>query len=101
MATLDSSIVNVALPSITSSLHTGLSYSRWVVIAYLFSITGLLLFFGKLADVIGRKIVFNSGFVIFTLGCMLCGLSTSISQLVASRGIQGLGAAMLMANGPA
>lgn len=101
MATLDSSIVNVALPSITASLHTGLTYSRWVVIAYLFSITGLLLFFGKLADVIGRKVVFSLGYVIFTLGCLLCGWSSTINQLIISRGIQGFGAAMLMANGPA
>lgn len=101
MATLDSSIVNVALPSITASFHTGLAHSRWVVISYLFSITGLLLFFGKLADVIGRKIVFNLGFVIFTLGCLLCGLSTTIGQLVLFRGLQGFGAAMVMANGPA
>lgn len=101
MATLDSSIVNVALPSITVSFRTGLAYSRWVVIAYLFSITGLLLFFGKLADVIGRKIVFNLGFVIFTLGSLLCGLAQNIGQLIAFRGVQGFGAAMVMANGPA
>jgi MFS family permease len=101
MATLDSSIVNVALPSITASFHTGLSYSRWVVIAYLFSITGLLLFFGKLADVVGRKSVFNLGFLIFTLGCLLCGLSKTITQLILFRGLQGFGAAMLMANSPA
>ncbi len=101
MATLDSSIVNVALPSITASLHTGLSTSRWVVIAYLFSITGLLLFFGKLADVVGRKLIFNSGYVIFTIGSVLCGMSATIEQLVLFRGLQGLGAAMLMANGPA
>lgn len=101
MATLDSSIVNVALPSITASLHTGLTYSRWVVIAYLFSITGLLLFFGRLADLVGRKVVFSSGYVIFTLGCVLCGMSSTINQLITARGIQGFGAAMLMANGPA
>lgn len=101
MATLDSSIVNVALPSITASFHTGLAQSRWVVISYLFSITGLLLFFGKLADVVGRKAIFNVGFLIFTLGSVMCGLSANINQLIFFRGIQGFGAAMLMANGPA
>ncbi len=101
MATLDSSIVNVALPSITYSFHTGLSHSRWVIISYLFSIAGLLLFFGKLADTIGRKTVFNTGFVIFTAGSLLCGLAQSIGQLIFFRGLQGLGASMLMANGPA
>lgn len=101
MATLDASIVNVALPSITIAFKTSLLHSRWVVIAYLFSITGLLLFFGKLADVLGRKAVFNVGYVIFTLGCLLCGISTTINGLIAARGLQGFGAAMLMANGPA
>ncbi|MBI3544932.1 MAG: MFS transporter [Deltaproteobacteria bacterium] len=101
MATLDSSIVNVALPSITAAFHTTLLHSRWVVIAYLFSITGLLLFFGKLADVIGRKVIFTSGFAFFTLGCLLCGLASTIDQLIVCRGVQGFGAAMLMANGPA
>lgn len=101
MATLDSSIVNVALPSITASFRTGLAQSRWVVISYLFSITGLLLFFGKLADVVGRKTIFNLGFVTFTAGSAMCGMSGSINQLIFFRGVQGFGAAMLMANGPA
>ncbi|HRK01898.1 MAG TPA: MFS transporter, partial [Oligoflexia bacterium] len=101
MATLDSSIVNVALPSITTDFRTGLSFSRWVVIAYLFSITGLLLFFGKMADIIGRKLIFKIGFVIFTFGSLICGLAETINQLILFRGIQGFGAAMIMANGPA
>jgi MFS family permease len=101
MATLDSSIVNVALPSITASFHTGLAQSRWVVISYLFSITGLLLFFGKLADVVGRKSIFSLGFVTFTIGSALCGFAGSVEQLIIFRGVQGFGAAMLMANGPA
>lgn len=101
MATLDSSIVNVALPSITDAFNTTLSHSRWVVISYLFSITGLLLFFGKLADVLGRKFIFNLGYLVFTVGSLFCALSTSIEQLILARGFQGFGAAMLMANGPA
>lgn len=75
--------------------------SRWVIISYLFSITGLLLFFGKLADTVGRKSVFTAGFVIFTIGSLFCGMSQSIMQLILARGIQGFGASMLMANGPA
>lgn len=101
MATLDASIVNVALPSITMSLNTALSYSRWVVIAYLFSITCLLLFFGKLADSISRKLVFQLGFLTFSAGSFLCGIAGDINELIIFRAIQGCGAAMLMANGPA
>ncbi len=101
MSTLDSSIVNVALPSITEAFSTGITASRWVIIAYLFSISALLLFFGKLADVIGRKLVFNIGFFVFTLGCIACGLSQDILALILSRAVQGVGASMIMANGPA
>lgn len=101
MATLDASIVNVALPSITENLQTGLSHSRWVVISYLFAITGTLLFFGKMSDLLNRKVFFMLGFITFSLGSLLCALAVSIQELVAFRAFQGLGAAMLMSNGPA
>ncbi len=101
MATLDSSIVNVALPSITSSLQTTLAYSRWVVISYLFSITTLLLFFGKLSDILGRRPIFLVGFAIFNIGSLFCGLSHTINELILARALQGLGSSMLMSNGPA
>lgn len=101
MATLDSSIVNIALPTLTKELVTDLGSIRWVVIIYLFAITCLLLPFGRMSDIYGRKRVFQTGFIIFTLGSAFCGVSQSLGALLVSRLIQGAGAAMLMANGPA
>lgn len=101
MATLDSSIVNIALPTLTKVFQTDLYRTKWVVIIYLLVITCLLLPFGRISDQYGRKRVFQWGFLIFTLGSLLCGLSPSLEPLLAARALQGLGAAMLMANGPA
>lgn len=101
MATLDSSIVNIALPTLTKELATDLTRIKWVVISYLLVITCLLLPFGRLSDQYGRKKVFQLGFVVFTLSSLLCGLVPSLSWLLLARMLQGAGAAMLMANGPA
>ena len=101
MSTLDASIVNVSLPTITASLNTDLMTVQWVVAVYLLVVTGLLLTLGRLADLIGRKPIFIAGFTIFTIGSVLCGLSRSVYFLIGFRGLQAVGAAMLMANGPA
>jgi EmrB/QacA subfamily drug resistance transporter len=101
MATLDSSIVNIALPTLTKELFASLSQVKWVVILYLLVITCLLLPFGRLSDQLGRKRVFQSGYLIFTLGSMLCSFAPSLRLLIAARVVQGIGASMLMANGPA
>ncbi|MDI6827427.1 MAG: MFS transporter, partial [Armatimonadota bacterium] len=101
MATLDSSIVNVSLPMIMVSLKTNLATIQWVVAVYLLVITGLLLTLGRLADLIGRKPVLVWGYAVFTGGSLLCGLSRSPFMLITSRAIQAVGAAMMMANGPA
>ena len=101
MATLDSSIVNIALPTLTKELGCDLFQVKWVVIAYLLVITCLLLPFGRLSDQYGRRNVFQLGFVTFIVGSTLCGFIPSLNWLVASRILQALGAAMLMANGPA
>jgi EmrB/QacA subfamily drug resistance transporter len=101
MATLDSSIVNIALPTLTIKLATTLYQVKWVVIVYLLTITCMLLPFGRISDQFGRKRIFQMGFWIFTLGSGLCSLSTSLGWLVTARIFQALGASMLMANGPA
>ncbi len=101
MSTLDSSIVNVALPTISGQLHTNLSILQWVVTAYLLTISALLPLFGRVADIIGRKKIFSLGFLIFTLGSVLCGFSQNIWFLVGARVLQAIGASMLMANSAA
>ncbi len=101
MSTLDSSIVNIALPTLTKALDTDLYRIKWVVISYLLIITCFLLPFGRIADRYGRKLTYQVGFLIFTMGSGLCGTATSLGYLLAARALQGIGAAMLMANGPA
>ena len=101
MAVLDSSIVNVALPLIGASLGVELPEVQWVVTAYLLVITILLPLFGKVGDLYGRRRVYLLGFVIFTIGSLLCGISYNIWILVVARIVQAVGASMLMANAPA
>lgn len=101
MATLDSSIVNIALPTLTKTLSSDLLRMKWVILVYLFVLTCLLLPFGRLSDHFGRKVVYQTGFFIFIFGSGLCGTSPSLTWLVVCRGIQAIGASMLMANGPA
>jgi EmrB/QacA subfamily drug resistance transporter len=101
MATLDSSIVNVALPTISGKLHADLSTLQWVVTAYLLTISSLLPVFGRIADLLGRRRVFSFGFLVFTLGSILCGLAPNIWVLIGMRILQAIGASMLMANSAA
>src|SRR3954447_1434334 len=99
MAPLDASIVNIALPTLTKELDSDLYRIKWVVIIYLLVITCLLLPFGRISDIYGRKRLFQGGFMLFTVGSALCGISPSLTWLVIFRVVQGLGAAMLMSNG--
>ncbi|MDF2845768.1 MAG: drug resistance transporter, EmrB/QacA subfamily [Herbinix sp.] len=97
MATLDSSIVNVALPEMSKHLSVSTEAIAWVVTSYLLVIVGTILVFGRLGDLKGKTRVFQLGIVIFTLGSLLCGISNSFIILIIARGIQGLGAAATMA----
>jgi EmrB/QacA subfamily drug resistance transporter len=101
MATLDASIVNVALPAIAHRLGVNLSSIQWVVTAYLLVISSLLPLFGKMGDMYGRRLIYLLGMLIFVSGSFLCGVSTTIWLLVASRVVQAIGASMLMSNSPA
>lgn len=101
MSTLDASIVNISLPTIVKSLNTNLGMVAWVVTGYLIVITGCLLIIGRLADHLGQRRSYILGFMIFTLGSVLCGISQTIHMLIGSRMIQGLGASSLMVNGTA
>ncbi len=102
MATLDSSIVNISLPSISIYFQAPLNgLVEWVIIAYLITIASVLLTFGRLADMFGRKILWMAGLAIFTLGSALCGAAPSLILLVLFRVLQGIGGALLMANSTA
>jgi EmrB/QacA subfamily drug resistance transporter len=102
MSTLDSSIVNISLPSIAHYFGVGLNGAvEWVIIAYLVIIAAVLLSIGRLADMIGRKSLWVAGLAIFTLGSALCGAAPSLALLIAFRTLQGLGGALLFAVSPA
>lgn len=101
MGSLDSSIVNISLPTISEYFHVGLSTVSWVVMAYLLILCSFLLIFGRLADMKGFRTVYLAGFVVFTAGSFLCGISMTIGQLIGFRILQAIGAAALGAIGPA
>jgi EmrB/QacA subfamily drug resistance transporter len=101
MATLDGSIVNIALPAIQTDFHIDLTTISWVVVAYLLVVGCLLLPFGRLGELVTFKRVYLTGFAIFTLASVCCGASPNVPALVGFRLVQGVGAAMLMAMGPA
>jgi EmrB/QacA subfamily drug resistance transporter len=92
---IDVTIVNVALPSIRHELHASLSGLQWSVDAYTLVIGSFLMASGSMADRFGRRRVFQAGLALFTLGSLLCGLSTSVTELVAFRCLQALGGSML------
>ena len=98
MVAIDSTIVILALPNMLSDLHSNLVRMTWVIIGYLVVNTVLQLSFGRMADMFGRVKMYNLGFIVFTIGSMLCGLAQSDSMLIGSRLLQGVGGAMLAAN---
>jgi len=100
MSTLDSSIVNIALPTIRRELGAGDSV-EWIILCYLLTTTSTLLIMGKLSDWVGRRQLYITGFCVFVLGSLLCGLAWNLWSLVSFRVLQGLGASMIYAIGPA
>ncbi len=101
MTALDTSVVNTVLPVIEKNFNASLASVEWVVTIYLLVLSGLLLSFGRLGDMRGHKAIYLSGFGIFMGGSLLSGIAPNIGLLIASRGLQALGAAMLSANSPA
>lgn len=97
MIVLDSTIVNVALPSIRQDLAFDDASLVWVVNAYLLTFGGFLLLGGRLGDLFGHRRLFLAGIVLFTLASLWCGLSTSQGMLIAARAVQGLGGAVVTA----
>jgi EmrB/QacA subfamily drug resistance transporter len=101
MATLDGSIVNISLPSIGTAFGIDLATVEWVVVAYLLVVGSLLLPIGRLGEVLSFRTVYLAGFVLFTAASVLCGVAPGPGALIAFRAAQGVGAAMIMAMGPA
>ncbi len=97
MVILDGTIVSVALPSIQADLGYSPSGLAWVVNAYLVPFGGLLLLAGRVGDLVGRKRVFVTGLVLFTLASLLCGVATTPGPLLAARFLQGVGGAVTSA----
>src|SRR6516162_8968647 len=96
MTVIDLTIVNVALPTIGRKLHFPEQDLQWVVTAYALTFGGFLLLGGRAADLLGRRRLFMAGLAIFTGASLACALATSDTFLITMRGIQGLGAAIVL-----
>lgn len=96
MACLDSSIVNVALPKMSERLNVSMASIEWVVTSYLIVVSASILIFGRLGDIKGKTKVFKFGIIVFTFGSLMCGITSSLSFLVAARVLQAIGAAATM-----
>jgi EmrB/QacA subfamily drug resistance transporter len=92
---LDATIVNIALPAIHSSLHSTVAGLQWVIDAYTLVLASLLMLSGSTADRLGRRRVFQTGLVVFSLGSLLCAVAPSLGLLIAFRVLQAIGGAML------
>jgi EmrB/QacA subfamily drug resistance transporter len=101
MSGLDSSISNTVLPVIGRALQADVASLEWVVSVYLLVVSGLVLIFGRLGDLLGHRRVYLAGFALFVLGSAACAFAPLIGVLIAARGVQGLGAAMLTSSSPA
>ncbi len=95
IASIDATVVGIALPAIGREFHAGLADLQWVVTAYTLTLAGLLLFAGALGDKYGRKRIFLAGVVWFALASALCSVAPTASVLIAARAVQGIGAALL------
>ncbi len=95
MTVLDVAIVNVALPSIQKDLGFAQQDLQWVLTAYAITFGGFLLLGGRASDLLGRKRVFLTGVVLFTVASLLCGFATSETVLLVARAVQGFGAAVI------
>lgn len=101
MSTLDSSMVNIALPSIMAELHSSLPLTQWIVMIYLLTITSTLLLWGHIADRVGRGRIYPMGMLFFGMASLGCALAPSVLWLIFWRLFQAIGAAMMMSSGPA
>ncbi len=96
MAFIDGTAVTVALPALQNAFHADANQIQWVIELYALFLASLLLVGGSLGDFYGRRLIFNIGVALFAVGSVLCGLATSITWLIGARGLQGIGAALLV-----
>jgi EmrB/QacA subfamily drug resistance transporter len=96
MAFIDGTVVNVALPALQKGLSATVADVQWVIEAYALFLAALLLVGGALGDLYGRRLVFAAGVAVFALASVGCGLAQNVSQLIIARGVQGVGAALLV-----
>jgi EmrB/QacA subfamily drug resistance transporter len=96
MAFIDGTVVNVALPALQAGLHASVTEIQWVVESYALLLASLLLLGGSLGDLYGRRKIFLYGVALFAVGSSWCGLAHSIGSLIVARGVQGVGAALLV-----
>ena len=95
---LDASIASLILPTLEEAFGVPVAAVGWVAIAYLLALAALVVPFGRLADMVGRKLLYTYGFLVFIAGSALCGFAPTLGWLVAFRVVQAVGAAMLQAN---
>ncbi len=98
MGQLDASIVLVAVPSLQRAFHGSLPEVEWVSITYLLALVAMVTAVGRFADMVGRKLLYIYGFLVFIVGSALCGIAPSLPLLIVFRILQAVGAAMLQAN---
>jgi EmrB/QacA subfamily drug resistance transporter len=98
MGSLDSTIVILAFPTISQSLHADLLSTLWIILIYLLVVAVCTTQLGRLGDIYGRSRMFNTGFGVFTVGSLFCGFSTGIGWLILSRAVQAFGGALMQAN---
>lgn len=101
LSTLDTGIMNVALPTLVWNFHASVSMVAWTVTLYLLSLSTTIVVFGRISDRVGRLKVYSWGLIVFAIASILCGGAFSVKQLILFRGLQGLGAAMLQATSTA
>ena len=98
MSALDVSIVNIAMPTMKTDFNVSMSVIEWVAMAYMLTLTIFLPLFGRLADMYGRSKLYNTGFVVFTIGSLFCGMAPSAGFIIGARVLQAVGAGLLQAN---
>ena len=97
LSTLDTGIINVALPTLEQAFNSSISVISWTITLYTLVLIGSVILFGRLSDIYGRLKIYSWGLIIFMVSSVLCGFSTSIGELIVFRAIQGIGASMLQA----